>query len=73
MKVFHNEYRRSKVNVAARLESLAIPGGICISEAVHTAGGKKLPLDYENIGEQSVKNNCKPLAWSKAADLRDPS
>ena len=44
------------VNVAARLESLAEPGGICISDAVRSAVGKKLDLDYEDMGEQQVKN-----------------
>ncbi len=49
------------VNVAARLESLAEPGGICISESVHTAVGNKLPFDYEFMGEQAVKNIAKPV------------
>jgi adenylate cyclase len=49
------------VNVAARLESLAEPGGICISESVHTAVGNKLPLEYEFIGEHAVKNIAKPV------------
>ncbi len=49
------------VNVAARLESLAEPGGICISESVHTALGSKLPFDYEFLGEQEVKNIAKPV------------
>lgn len=49
------------VNVAARLESLAEPGGICISESVRTAVGKKLPLDYEFMGEQQVKNIEEPV------------
>lgn len=44
------------VNVSARLESLAEPGGICISDAVRTAVGKKLDLQYEFMGEQEVKN-----------------
>ena len=44
------------VNVAARLEALAEPGGICISDAVRTAVGKKLELTYEDMGEQEVKN-----------------
>ena len=44
------------VNVAARLESLAEPSGICISESVRTAVGKKLAFDYEFMGEQKVKN-----------------
>jgi adenylate cyclase len=49
------------VNVAARLESLADPGGICISESVRTAVGKKLDLDYEFMGEQEVKNIAEPV------------
>jgi TolB-like protein/class 3 adenylate cyclase/Tfp pilus assembly protein PilF len=49
------------VNVAARLESLAEPGGLCISEAVRTAIGKKLPFDYEFMGEQQVKNIEEPV------------
>ncbi len=49
------------VNVAARLESLGKPGGICISDSVHTAVGNKLPLEYEFIGEQQVKNIAKPV------------
>ncbi len=49
------------VNVAARLESLAEPGGICISEAVRTAIGNILPLDYEFMGEQKVKNIAEPV------------
>ena len=49
------------VNVAARLESLADPGGVCISDAVRTAIGNKLPLAYEFMGEQSVKNIKDPI------------
>lgn len=49
------------VNVAARLESLADAGGICISEAVRTAIGNKLPIAYEFMGEQSVKNIKDPI------------
>ncbi len=49
------------VNVAARLESLADAGGICISESVRTAIGKKLPYGYEFMGEQQVKNIEEPL------------
>ncbi len=49
------------VNVAARLESLAEPGGICISDAVRTAVGRKLDLDYEDMGEQQVKNITEPV------------
>jgi TolB-like protein/Flp pilus assembly protein TadD len=49
------------VNVAARLESLADPGGICISESVRTAVGKKLELGFEFMGEQQVKNIAEPV------------
>jgi TolB-like protein/class 3 adenylate cyclase/tetratricopeptide (TPR) repeat protein len=49
------------VNVAARLESLADPGGICISESVHSAAGNKLGLTYEPLGEQHVKNIARPI------------
>ena len=49
------------VNVAARLESLAHPGGICISESVRTAIGKKLSVDYIYLGEQQVKNIAEPV------------
>lgn len=49
------------VNVAARLEGLAEPGGICISESVCNAIGKKLELGYEFMGEQKVKNIEQPV------------
>ena len=49
------------VNVAARLENLAEPGGICISEAVRGAVGKKLGLEYEFLGEREVKNIAEPV------------
>jgi adenylate cyclase len=49
------------VNIAARLESLADAGGICISESVYSAVGSKLSLDYEFMGEQTVKNIAEPV------------
>jgi adenylate cyclase len=52
------------VNVAARLEALAEPGGICISETVRDHVGGRLPYAFEDMGEQSVKNTrgrCEPL------------
>ncbi len=49
------------VNVAARLENLAEPGGICISDAVRTAVGKKLGFHYEDMGAQEVKNIAEPV------------
>lgn len=49
------------VNVAARLEALAEPGGICLSGTVYDAIGGKLPLRYEFMGEQTVKNISTPV------------
>ena len=49
------------VNIAARLESLADPGGICISKTAFDQIETKLPLGYEYLGEQSVKNIAKPV------------
>ncbi len=49
------------VNIAARLESLAEPGGICISKTAFDHIETKLPLGYEYLGEQTVKNIAKPV------------
>jgi adenylate cyclase len=50
------------VNIAARLESLAEPGGICISRPVHTQIKGKLDLNFEDLGEKEVKNIPEPVA-----------
>jgi adenylate cyclase len=49
------------VNIAARLESLADPGGICVSKTAFDHIESKLPLGYEYLGEQQVKNITKPV------------
>jgi adenylate cyclase len=49
------------VNIAARLEALADPGGICISKTAFDQIETKLPLGYEFLGEQDVKNIPKPV------------
>jgi class 3 adenylate cyclase/TolB-like protein/Tfp pilus assembly protein PilF len=49
------------VNIAARLEALAEPGGICISGTVHEQVRRRLRLGYEDLGERSVKNIPDPL------------
>jgi adenylate cyclase len=49
------------VNIAARLEGLADPGGICISRGIHDHVVKKLPFEFEDLGEQSVKNIAQPV------------
>ena len=49
------------VNVAARLEALAEPGGICISRTVRDQVRDKLSFAFEDLGEQSVKNIARPV------------
>ena len=49
------------VNVAARLETLADAGGICLSQPVFDQIKKKLELGYEYLGEQAVKNIAEPV------------
>ena len=49
------------VNVAARLESIAEPGGICISAAVRDQVGDRINIGYEDLGEQQVKNIKRPI------------
>jgi len=49
------------VNVAARLEALAEPGGICISSAVREQVQNKVPITFADLGEQTVKNIERPI------------
>ncbi|MEE8287398.1 MAG: rhodanese-like domain-containing protein, partial [Gammaproteobacteria bacterium] len=49
------------VNIAARLESLAEPGGICLSDMVHQNVKAKLNLAFEDLGKQQVKNIPEPV------------
>jgi class 3 adenylate cyclase len=49
------------VNIAARLEGLAEPGGICISRGVRDHIRYKLPHRFEDLGEQAVKNIAQPV------------
>jgi adenylate cyclase len=49
------------VNVAARLEALAEPGGICVSARVQEDAAGKLDLAFEDLGEQSLKNIARPV------------
>jgi adenylate cyclase len=49
------------VNVAVRIQELADPGGICISGNVRDAVGGNLPIAYEYMGEQQVKNIDRPI------------
>jgi len=49
------------VNVAARLESLCEPGGLCISRTVRDQIRDKLPVTFDDLGEQRVKNIARPV------------
>jgi adenylate cyclase len=49
------------VNVAARLEALAEPGGICVNRVVRDQVRDKLDFGFEDAGEQRVKNIARPL------------
>ena len=49
------------VNVAARLEALAEPAGLCISRVVRDQIRDKLPYTFEDLGEQHVKNIARPV------------
>ncbi|MCH9051589.1 MAG: tetratricopeptide repeat protein [Proteobacteria bacterium] len=55
------------VNIAARLEGLADPGGICISRPVHTQIAGKLKLEFEDLGEQQFKNIAKTVMVYRVA------
>jgi adenylate cyclase len=59
--VDRNDIYGDGVNIAARLESLADSGGICISGAVYDAIRGKLKLEFEFLGEQRVKNIAAPV------------
>jgi TolB-like protein/class 3 adenylate cyclase/Flp pilus assembly protein TadD len=58
------------VNIAARVESLSESGGICVSGTAYDQIAKKLPLGYEFLGEQTVKNIEKPIRVYRV--LMDP-
>ncbi|MBA3506218.1 MAG: hypothetical protein H0T80_10625 [Betaproteobacteria bacterium] len=64
------------VNVAARLETIAEPGGICISSSVYDQITGKLDLGFQDIGEQTLKNISRPIRVYRvsgaAAPVRPP-
>jgi len=49
------------VNIAARVEKLSEPGGICVSGTVYDQIENRLPLSYTYLGEKSVKNIERPI------------
>jgi TolB-like protein/class 3 adenylate cyclase len=61
------------VNVAARLEGIAEPGGICISDNVHQQVVGKLDVTFEDIGPQNLKNILRPVrAWRSRSGVDVP-
>jgi TolB-like protein len=64
------------VNVAARLEGIADPGGICVSGTVRDHIGDRLDLAFDDLGEQNLKNIARPVRVyrvSLATDERTPT
>jgi adenylate cyclase len=59
------------VNIAARLEALAEPGGICLSGAVRDQIGTRLPVAFVPLGDQRVKNIAEPVRAFKIAGSSD--
>ena len=52
------------VNIAARLEGIAEPGGVCISDDAHRQIRGKIDIAFDDIGEQTLKNIAEPMrAW----------
>src|ERR1700723_1681755 len=52
------------VNIAARLEGIAVPGGVCISDDAHRQIRGKIDIAFDDIGEQTLKNIAEPMrAW----------
>jgi class 3 adenylate cyclase len=56
-----NDLLGDGVNIAARLEGIAEPGGICISSSVYDQIAGKLDMGFVDIGEQSLKNIARPV------------
>ena len=61
------------VNVAARLETMAEPGGICISSSVYDQITGKLDLGFQDIGEQTLKNISRPIRVYRVSGAGAPA
>jgi adenylate cyclase len=57
------------VNIAARIETLAEPGGICISDVIYKQIHNKLELEYTELGEQIFKNISEPVGAYKIFEV----
>ena len=56
------------VNIAARIEALANPGGVFVSNTVHDQVRDRLPFVFEDLGEQQVKNIARPVQVYRVRD-----
>src|SRR5205085_9857833 len=56
-----NDILGDGVNVAARLEALAEPGGICVSSRVQEDAAGRLDVSFDDLGEQALKNIDRPV------------
>jgi adenylate cyclase len=71
--VEENDIFGDGVNVAARLEMLAEPGGICVSGAVRDQVGQRLEdVEFEDLGDQSVKNIARSIRVFRVRLEQDP-
>jgi adenylate cyclase len=61
------------VNIAARLEALAEPGGICVSGVVQDYIGTKLPVEFIDLGPQQVKNITQPIKAYRVGGETSPT
>src|ERR1700751_140491 len=62
------------VNIAARIEALADPGGVFVSNTVHDHVRDRLPFVFEDLGEQQVKNIARPVrVYRVSSTLTHPS
>jgi TolB-like protein/class 3 adenylate cyclase len=61
------------VNVAARLEGLAEPGGVLVSNTVHDHVRDRLPFSFEDLGDQQVKNIARPVRVYRVRDQAGPT
>jgi TolB-like protein/class 3 adenylate cyclase len=61
------------VNIAARIEALADPGGVFVSNTAHDHVRDRLPFVFEDLGEQQVKNITRPVRVYRVRDVRAAS
>jgi class 3 adenylate cyclase len=66
-----NDIFGNGVNIAARLEGIADPGGICVSARVQEDAVGRVGLNFEDIGEQSLKNIARPVRAYRVLPVPD--